>query len=148
MSQCYPPYFTESTGIKNLAVYLDLEGLATKDNLKSITHVDTSLFALKSSLTSLKAEVEKLNIPKLSTVPADFSKLTKEVQKDFTKKTNLSALKNKVTDNKTEQDELETKVQNNHLTAESSINNLKIKVDDTDLTKYVKKVIMILKVVI
>ena len=124
MSQYYPPYFTESTGIKNVTLNLDLEGFATKDDLKSVTHVDTSLFALKSSLTSLKAEVEKLNIPKLSTVPADFSKLSKEVQKDFTKKTNFSALKNKVTDNKTEQDELETKVQNNHLKAESSINNL------------------------
>ena len=62
-----------------------MEGLATKDDLKSITHVDTSSFALKNSLTALKTEVDKLDIPKLSTVPAHLSKLTKEVQEDFTK---------------------------------------------------------------
>ena len=44
-----------------------------------------------------------------------------------------------MTDNKTEQDSLETTVQNNHLTVESSINNLKTKVDGIDLTKYVRK---------
>ena len=75
------------------------------------------------------------------------SKLTKEVQEDFTKKTDFTALEKKVTDNKTEQDYLETKVQNNHLTTESSINNLKTKVNN-DLAKYVKKEIMTLKLVI
>ena len=34
---------------------------------------------------------------------------------------------------------METKVQNNHLTTESSINNLKMRVNGIDLTKYVKK---------
>ena len=34
MSQYYPPYFTESSGIKNVTVNVDLEGLATKDYLK------------------------------------------------------------------------------------------------------------------
>ena len=38
----YPPYSSELFGIKHMTVDVDLEGLATKDDLKSITHVDTS----------------------------------------------------------------------------------------------------------
>ena len=48
-------------------------------------------------------------------------------------------LKSKVDNNKTDNDNLETKVDNNHLTA---------KFDGIDLTIYVKKVIMTLKLVI
>ena len=127
MSEYFPSYLFELSGIKHVTVGVDLEGLGTKDDLKSIAHVDTSLFALNSNLTSLKTEVDKLDIPKLTTVPVDFAKLIKEVQEDFTKKTDFSALEKKVTDNKTEQDNLKTTVQNNHLTIESSINSLKTK---------------------
>ena len=134
-----PPYFSGLSGIKNVTVNLDPGGFATKDDLKSITHVDASSFALKINLSSLKTEVDKLDIPKLSTVPADLAKLTKEVQEDFTKKTDFTALEKKLTDNKTSNDNLETTVQNNHLTTESSINNLKTKVNGIELTKYVKK---------
>ena len=90
-----PPYLSGTSGIKNVTVNLDLEGLATKKDLESITHVHTSSFALKSNLTSLKTEVDKLGIPKLSTVPTDLDKLTKEVQEDFTKKTDFTALEKK-----------------------------------------------------
>ena len=48
-------------------------------------------------------------------------------------------MKTKVDNNETGNGNLETKVDNNHLTAESSINNLKLKVDGIDWTKYVKK---------
>ena len=95
MSRYYPPYFSATSGIKNLTVNLDLEGYATKSDLGSVTHVDTSSFALKSNLTALKAEVGKLDIDKLAAVPTDLSKLTKEVQEDFTKKTEFSALEKK-----------------------------------------------------
>ena len=118
---------------------VDLEGIAIKDDLKSITHVDTSLFALKTKLSSLKTEADKLDIPKLSTVTADLAKLTNKVANDLVEKTNFNALGKKVTDNKTKQDNLETKVTSNHLTTESSINSLKTIVDGIDLTKYVKK---------
>ena len=129
MSKYFPSYLSELSGIKQVTVNLGLEGVPTKKDFESIAHADTSSFALKTSLTALKTEVEKLDIPKLSTVPADLAKLTKEVQEDFTKKTDFFALDKKVTDNKTGEDSLETKVDNNHLTAESSI----------DLTKYVLK---------
>ena len=128
------------SGIKHVTVDVDLEGLATKKDLDS--------FALKTSLSSLKTEVDELDIPKLSTVPADLAKLTKEVQEDFTKKTDFNTLKTKVDNNESDNDSLETKVDNNHLTAEPSINNLKTKVDGIGLTKYIKKVTMTLKLVI
>ena len=95
MSKYFPTYLSETSGIKNVTADVDLEGLATKDDLKSVTHVDTSSFALKSNLNALKTDVDKLDIPKLSTVPIDLSNLTKEVQKDFTKKIYFSALEKK-----------------------------------------------------
>ena len=138
-SQYFRPYLaSNNSDSSEISVNLDLTNYATKIDLGNITHVGTSGFALKTNLTALKTQVDKLDIPKLSTVPADLAKLTKEVQEDFTKKTDFSALEKKVRDNKTEQDDLETKVQNNHLTTESSIKNLKTKMD-TDLAKYVKK---------
>ena len=98
---------------------------ATKEELKNITHVDTSSFALKSNLASLKTEVDKLDIPKLTTVPIDLADLTKEVQEDFTKKTDFNSLVNN-----------NSKVNNNGSATKASINNLKTKVDRIDLTKY------------
>ena len=79
-------YLYGTSGIKNVTVNLDLEGFATKDDLKIITHAYTSSFVLKSNLTILKTEVDKLDIPKLSTAPTDLDKLTKKGQQDFTKK--------------------------------------------------------------
>ena len=77
-----------------------------------MTHVDTSNFALKTNLVSLKTEVDKLDIPKLTTVPIDLADLTKEVQENFTKKTDFNSLKTKVDKNETDNDNLETKVNN------------------------------------
>ena len=54
---------------KNVKVELDLKNYATKEELKNITHVDTSSFALKTNLASLKTEVNKLDSPKLTTLP-------------------------------------------------------------------------------
>ena len=48
-------------------------------------------------------------------------------------------MKTKVDNNETDNDNLGTKVDNNHLTGAASINNIKTKVDGVDLTKYVKK---------
>ena len=58
-------------GNSNVKVELDLKNYATKEELKNITHVDTSNFALKTNLASLKTEVDKIDIPKLITVPRD-----------------------------------------------------------------------------
>ena len=51
-----------------------------------MTHVDTSSFALKTSLANLKTEIDELDIDKLAPVPVDFSKLSDVVKHNVTKK--------------------------------------------------------------
>ena len=118
---------------------LQLEGVATKKDLEGITHVDTSSFALKANLSVLKTEVDKLDIPKLGTLPTDVVNSSNKVANDLVEKPDFSSMKTKVDNNKIDNDNLETKLDNNHLTAETTINNLKTKVGGIDLTKYVKK---------
>ena len=56
-SKFYPkPYKPFSKGIK---VKVDLSNYATKADIKNISHVDTSSFALKINLANLKTEVDK-----------------------------------------------------------------------------------------
>ena len=104
---------------------LQLEGVATKKDLEGITHVNTSSFALKTNLSALKTEVDTLGIPKLGTLPTDVAKLTNKVANDLVEKTDFNALKTKVDNNETENDNLEIKVTNNDLTTKTSISNLK-----------------------
>ena len=79
-SQYFPkPY--ERFG-RDINVKVDLSNYATKKGIKNILHVDTSSFALKSNLTSLKTEVDELDIDKLVPVPADLSKLSDVVKND------------------------------------------------------------------
>ena len=73
-SQYFPMPFRSFGG--NINVKVDLSNYATKTDLKNVTHVDTSSFALKTNLASLKTEVDKLDIGKLMTVPVDLSTLT------------------------------------------------------------------------
>ena len=61
--------------------------LVRKTDIKSISHVDISSFALKSNLTSLKTEVQNLHINKLVPVSLDLSKLSDVVKNDVVKKT-------------------------------------------------------------
>ena len=51
-----------------------------------MAHVDTSRFALKTNLASLK-KVDKLDIEKLVPVPVDLKKLNDVVKNDVIKKT-------------------------------------------------------------
>ena len=86
-SQYFPPYRGHIADVK---VRLDLTNYATKTDLKNLTHVDTSSFAIKTNLASLKIEVDKLDIDKLKIVPTDLSKLS-----DVVKKTEYNSLKAK-----------------------------------------------------
>ena len=61
---------------RNIMVNVDLSNYATKTDVKNISHFDTSSFALKTNLSSLKTEVDKLDIDKLARVPIDLSKLS------------------------------------------------------------------------
>ena len=47
--------------------------------------MDASSFSLKSNLTSLKTEVDKLDINKLTPVPNDLAKLSNVVKNDVVK---------------------------------------------------------------
>ena len=69
---------------------------AIKTDVKNISHVHTSSFALKSNLASLKTELHKLNIDKLVPVPVDLSKLNDVVKIDVVKKTAYDKLVAKV----------------------------------------------------
>ena len=87
MSQYYPPYRSSSNNIK---VKLDLVNYATKTDLKNITHADVSTFASKTNLTALKTEVDKIDVDKLKTTPADLAKLTNAIENDVVKKTDYN----------------------------------------------------------
>ena len=52
----------------NINVKVDLSNHATKIDLRNVKHVDASSFALKSNLASLKTEVDKLDIDKLTPI--------------------------------------------------------------------------------
>ena len=93
MSDYHTDYKQRDSSVK---VELDLKNYATKEELKNITYVDTSSFALKTNLASLKTKVDKLDIPKLKTVPIDLADLSNKVQEDFTEKTDFNSLKAKV----------------------------------------------------
>ena len=69
---------------------------ATKTDLKNATHVDTSSFALKENLASLKTEVDQLDIDNLVPVPVNLSKLSDVVKNDVAKKTVYDKLVEKV----------------------------------------------------
>ena len=56
-------YFPKPQGHEeNIKVDIDLSNYATKEDIKNITHVDTSSFALKTNLANLKTEVDELDI--------------------------------------------------------------------------------------
>ena len=85
MSQYFPKPFRSFGG--NINVKVDLSNYATKADIKNISHVDTSSFALKTNLATLKTEVDKLDIDNLVPFPTDLSKLSNVVKNDVVKKT-------------------------------------------------------------
>ena len=94
MSQYFPKPHEPFGGYINVTV--DLSNYATKTDIKNISHVDTSSFALKSNLASLKTEVDKLDIDKLVLVSVDLSKLSDVVKNNVVKKTVYDRLVAKV----------------------------------------------------
>ena len=87
MSTYNPPHKSSSQNIK---VELDLPNYATKSDLKNITHVGVSSYASKTNLAALKSEVDKIDVDKLKTTPADLAKLSNVVKNDVVKKTDYS----------------------------------------------------------
>ena len=89
MSQYFPKPYEPFGGDINVKV--DLSNYATKTDIKNISHVDTSSFALKIHLANLKTEVDKLDINKLASVPVDLSKVSDVVKNDVIKMTDYNA---------------------------------------------------------
>ena len=121
MSQYFPKPYKPFGG--NINVKVDLSNYATKADIKNISHVDTSSFALETNLASLKTEVDKLDIDKLVPVPVYLSKLSDAVKNDVVKKTEYDKLVGKVdsidtsgfvlkTKYDTDKSELENKIRN------------------------------------
>ena len=94
MSEYFPEPFNSRFG-DSIKVKIDLSNYAAKTDIKNISHVDTSSFALKANLASLKTEVDKLDIDNLVPIPVDLSKLS-DVVKDDVKKTVYNKLVAKV----------------------------------------------------
>ena len=128
MSQYFPKPFRSFGG--NVNVKVDLSNYATNTDLKNVTHVDTSSFALKTNLANLKAEVDKLDIDKLAPVPVDLSKLSNVAKNDVFKKTVYDKLVAKVNNIHTSNFVLKPKYNTDKTELEKKI---------PDVTDFVKK---------
>ena len=93
MSRYFPPYNNSSGKFK---VELDLSNYATKTDLKNVTHVDVSSYALKTNIAALKTEVDKTDTNKFKKVPDDLAKLSNLVKSNTVKNTEFTPLKTKV----------------------------------------------------
>ena len=89
-------------------------------DIKNISHVDTSSFALKTNLASLKTEADKLDIDKLVPIPVDLSKLS-DVKNDVVKKTVYDKLVAKVDNIDTSDFVLKTKYNTDKTELENKI---------------------------
>ena len=94
MSQYFPKVYKAFSRDFNGKV--DLSNYATKEDIKNISHVDTSSFALKANLANLKTEVDKLDIDKLVPVPVHLGKQSDVVKDDVAKETDYNKLVTKV----------------------------------------------------
>ena len=128
MNQYFPKPFRKFGG--TIDVKVSLSSNAAKTDLKNITHVDTSNFALKTNWVSLKTAVDKLDFDKLVPVPVDFSKLSDVVKNDVVKKPLCDKLAAKVNNIDTSEFILKTKYQRDKTKLEKKI---------PDVTDFVKK---------
>ena len=130
MSQYFPkPYKSFERNI-NVKVYLSNYTVTT--DLKNILYVDTSSFALKTNLASLKTEVDKLYIDKLVPVPVNLSKIRDVVKNDVVKKNVYDRLVAKVNNIDSNAFVLKTKYQTDKTELEKEIP------DKTNLVKQIK----------
>ena len=141
MSQCFPKLFRSFGG--NVNVKVDLSNYAAKTDLKNITHIDTSSFALKTNLARLKTEdidIRQLDIDKLAPVPLDLSKLSDVVKNDFVKKAAYDKLVTIVNNIDTSEFVLKTKYQIDKAELEKKIPDVTDFIKKTKLTELESKI--------
>ena len=125
---------------RNINVKVDLSNYATKTDIKNISHVDTSSFALKTNLASLRTEVDKLDINKLVPVPVDLSKLSDIVKNDVVKKDVYDKLVAKVDNIDTSDFVLKTKYNTDKTELENKIPDISNLATKTALTAIENKI--------
>ena len=134
MSQYFLKLYEPFGGDINVKV--DLSNYATKTDLKNVSHVDVSSYALKSNLASLKTKVDKLDIDKLKPVPNDLATLSNAVKNNVVKKTEYDKLVNKVNGIDTTNFVLKAKYEKVGSDFEDKINTVEKKIPDvSDLVK-------------
>ena len=136
MSQYFPKLYEPFCG--NINVKVDLSNYATKADIKNISHIDTSSFALKTNLADLKTEVDKLDINKLVTIPYDLIKLSNVVKNDDVKKTDYNAKRTDIEVKVPDISTLATKTALN--TVENKIHNISGSATKTELTTVENKI--------
>ena len=129
MSHYFPKPYRAFEG--NVKVELDLSSYTTKSDLKNATGIDTSKLAAKSDLVSLKAEVDKIDVDKLKTVPVDLSKLNKVVKNEVVTKTVYDKLVPKVNNVDTSGFVLKTKYDTDKSDLEKKISDADKKIPNT-----------------
>ena len=117
-----------------------MSNYATKTDLKNVTHMDTSSFALKTNLANLKTEVHKSYINKLAPVPVDLSKLSDLVKNDVVKKFVYDKLVAKVNNIDTGDFVLKTKYNTDKTELEKKISNVTDFVKEVKLTELENKI--------
>ena len=141
MSQYFPKLFRSFGG--NVNVKVDLSNYAAKTDLKNITHIDTSSFALKTNLARLKTEdidIRQLDIDKLAPVPLDLSKLSDVVKNDVAEKAVYEKLAAKVNNIDASEFVLKTKFQRDKTELEKKIPDAPDFVKKTKLTESENKI--------
>ena len=101
-------------------------------NIKNISHVDTSSFALKTNLANLKTGADKLGIDKLVPVPVDLGKLSDVVKNDVVKKNVYGKLVAKLNSIDSSRFVLKTKYDADKLEIENKIPNTSDLLKKTD----------------
>ena len=111
-----------------------------KNWLNNVTHVDTSSFALKTNLASLKPEVDKLDIDKLAPVAVDLRKLRDIIKNDVVGKAVYDKLVAKVNNIDTSDFLLKAKYQTDKTELEKKILNVSNLVEKAKLTELENKI--------
>ena len=141
MSQYFPK--PNRSFQENINVKIDLSNYATKTDLKNATGINTSNFALKSNLASLKTEIDKIDVEKLKTAPVDLSTLSNVVKNEVVKKTVYDKLVTKVHNIDTSGFVLKSKYDTDKSDLEKKIIDANKKIPDT--SRLVKKQIIMLR---
>ena len=129
MSQYFPKPYEPYVGDINVKV--NLSNYATKTDLKNISHVDVSSFALNSNLAKLKTEVDHF--------PSDLAKLSNRVKNDAVKKTPYDKLVTKVNNIDTTGFVLKTTYGTDKSDLEKKISDTDKKIPDTIALAKTKK---------